>query len=607
MILRATRLRLRLGASLRSRGLAAIPGAVPGSPPLDVYVAAVQSGALREDAHQLAALEKLQRLHHELAAYEPPPPPPPPPPPTKGEWKGPQFDEYGQPVGGGTMYTGVSNDGGGSGGGSWFGRLFGGGAAAAPAAAPPRDLSSVSAPRGVYMHGGVGCGKSLMMDSFFECCPVPAARKRRLHFNEFMLEVHKRMHEWRVASPQAGDPLPYIAHDIGSATQLLCFDEFQVTDVADALVMRRLFAQLFSMGLTMVATSNRPPAQLYLNGIQRDSFVPFIHDLEARCEVHDLASKTDYRMVATVSAGARTYMHPLGAQTDAEMDALFAALAKGGRVAPQTLRLRGRDLHVPRAAVGAEVARFSFDQLCGAALGAEDYLGVASAYHTVFVDGVPAMDLSHINQVRRFITLVDALYDKQVKLVLSAAAPPEALFSPDGAAGGVNDPKGDLIGTAAYVPDSKDEVFAFGRTVSRLNEMQSHDYLIKAQTDHARAEKNALLLFESQSLLSSAEAQELFARYDVDASGVLERPEVRLLLQDLSERRTGHRNVLEEQVDHAFATMDGDGDGEVSREEFVRAFAGAKLSSVRVLRYFGEDDAPPVAAAGVSRAARPPG
>ena len=143
MILRATRLRLRLGASLRSRGLAAIPGAVPGSPPLDVYVAAVQSGALREDAHQLAALEKLQRLHHELAAYEPPPPPPPPPP-TKGEWKGPQFDEYGQPVGGGTMYTGVSNDGGGAGGGSWFGRLFGGGAAAAPAAAAPRWRASLS-------------------------------------------------------------------------------------------------------------------------------------------------------------------------------------------------------------------------------------------------------------------------------------------------------------------------------------------------------------------------------------------------------------------------------------------------------------------------------
>ena len=201
------------------------------------------------------------------------------------------------------MYTGVSNDGGSSGGGSWFGGFFGGGAAA-PWPAPPRDLSSVSAPRGVYMHGGVGCGKSLMMDSFFECCPVPAARKRRLHFNEFMLEVHKRMHEWRVASPQAGDPLPYIAHDIGSATQLLCFDEFQVTDVADALVMRRLFAQLFSMGLTMVATSNRPPAQLYLNGIQRDSFVPFIHDLEALRV--DLASKTDYRMVATV-AGAHVH------------------------------------------------------------------------------------------------------------------------------------------------------------------------------------------------------------------------------------------------------------------------------------------------------------
>jgi cell division protein ZapE len=184
-------------------------------------------------------------------------------------------------------------------------------------------------PRGVYMYGGVGCGKSLLMDTFFEVAPLDPSRKRRVHFHEFMLEMHRRMHELRQANPDMGDPMPYIAYDISSATSLICFDEFQVTDVADALVMRRLFRYLFAHGLVLVATSNRKPDELYKNGIQRASFLPFIADLKERCYVHDLASGTDYRTLAAVTATeGGTYLHPLVPQTKARMDQLFATISK---------------------------------------------------------------------------------------------------------------------------------------------------------------------------------------------------------------------------------------------------------------------------------------
>ena len=269
------------------------------------------------------------------------------------------------------MYTGVDNAESNTGGGMWsaLSSLFGSGSGQSTGSggSTDPDLSGLEdVPRGVYMYGGVGCGKSLLMDMFFDGAPLDASRKRRVHFHEFMLEVHRRMHELRQASPDMGDPVPYVAYDIAATTSLLCFDEFQVTDVADALVMRRLFRHLFARGAVLVATSNRRPDQLYLNGIQRESFLPFIADLEQRCHAHDLASGTDYRTMAAISTGGGTYLQPLNDDTKGKLDALFDNLSKGLPARPKVLRLRGRDLHVPSAS--GCVARFSFDELCGAHL-----------------------------------------------------------------------------------------------------------------------------------------------------------------------------------------------------------------------------------------------
>ena len=535
------------------------------------------------------------------------------------------MDAYGEPIGGGAMYTGVdNNDGSGGGFFSSLSSMFGGGGGGgdSSASAEPTLASLGDVPRGVYMYGGVGCGKSLLMDTFFDCVPLAMGRKRRVHFHEFMLEVHRRFHELRQASPEMGDPMPYVAYDISAATSLLCFDEFQVTDVADALVMRRLFRYLFAHGLVMVATSNRKPTELYKNGIQRDSFLPFIADLEERCLAHDLASGTDYRTLHAISAGGGTYMTPLSAETAANIDALFGRLTKGGPAPAQTLRLRGRELQVPAAA--NSVARFTFNELCGRPLGAEDYLGIASAFHTVIVEDVPALSLNEINQVRRLITMVDAFYDQHVRLILSAAEPAERLFVADRAGKGKEaadqplDRHGDLLGTSKYVPSAQDEVFAFDRTLSRLREMQSHAYLVRAATEgaggHALFSFNRVpvMLYETGSALSPSEARELFTSYDVDASGALEPPEIRLLLQDLCERRRGHRNVSDEELEQAFGEMDTDGNGDVSLSEFTDYLTNRALSNVNVTTFGGgdvgvrDDDFGARKSRGVSRAAAVP-
>lgn len=575
LLLLDSRVRVRLSsfhAHVRQLSSAASGG------PKATYHARVARGDLRSDDKQEAALVHLQRLHQELVGWKPRPPPPPPPPPKGKTWRGPQFDAYGQPVGGGAMYTGVANKDKDSGGSMWssISSMFGGGKSGGSdsSASSEPSLSNVGdIPRGVYMYGGVGCGKSLLMDTFFEVAPLDPSRKRRVHFHEFMLEMHRRMHELRQANPDMGDPMPYIAYDISSATSLICFDEFQVTDVADALVMRRLFRYLFAHGLVLVATSNRKPDELYKNGIQRASFLPFIADLKERCYVHDLASGTDYRTLAAVTATeGGTYLHPLGPQTKARMDQLFATISKSSAPKPHTVRLRGRELYVPAAA--NFVARFSFAELCGKPLGAEDYIALSAAFHTVIVEDVPKLSLAEINQVRRLITMVDAFYDQHVRLILSAEVPAEQLFVPEQRQA-PSTSHGDLLGTAAYVPSAHDEVFAFDRTLSRLLEMRSHQYLVRANTPgvgaHALAVTNRVpvLVYEAGSKLSKDDAVELFSNYDVDASGELELAEVRMLIQDLSERRRGHRNVPEEEVVRAMDLMDADGNGTVSLYEFT--------------------------------------
>ena len=324
-----------------------------------------------------------------------------------------------------------------------------------------------------------------------------------------MLDVHKRMHAIRSAPDFAGgDPIPYVTADLVKENgHFLCFDEFQITDIADAVIMRRLFEKLFRAGVIVVATSNRPPGDLYKNGIQRDLFVPFIGMLERRAEIHDMDATTDYRLTGTPaydlssfnendedggdatdssssssssSRGERVYFYPLTPEVKDKAQALFERLTRGEKIVQTKISMRGRSLLVPEACRSKGIARFSFHQLCGSTtspLGAEDYIGIGKTFDTVFITDIPQLTLMDINETRRMITLIDSLYENKVVVVCTAAAPPHQLFVAKGAADLKDNKHGDLLGTATYVPVDKDEVFAFDRTVSRLIEMQSVEYL----------------------------------------------------------------------------------------------------------------------------------
>ncbi len=313
--------------------------------------------------------------------------------------------------------------------------------------------------RGLYIWGKVGRGKSMLMDLFFEAAPVK--EKKRVHFHDFMLDTHAFIFEWRKLTTserrrhpahvrEAGDdPIAPAARHIADRARLLCFDEFHVTQIADAMILSRLFENLFDRGVTVVATSNRKPSDLYTNGINRELFVPFIRRLEQEVDVLELKSARDFRLERL--AAAPVYYAPLDADSDAAMDAAFARLTAGARPAPETLDVQGRQLHVRQQAMG--VARFSFDELCKQPLGAADYLTLARHYPTILLDRVPRMTTDERTWAARFVTLIDALYESKTKLVISAGAQPDTLY----AAG--------------------DGAFEFERTASRLHEMRSADYL----------------------------------------------------------------------------------------------------------------------------------
>ncbi|HVZ68612.1 MAG TPA: cell division protein ZapE [Rhizomicrobium sp.] len=303
-----------------------------------------------------------------------------------------------------------------------------------------------ASPRGLYIWGDVGRGKSMLMDLFFEAARV--SKKTRVHFNAFMVETHARIHAERQKGESA-DPIPPVARAIASKANLLCFDEFQVTDVADAMILSRLFEQLFSLGVVIVATSNTPPEKLYDGGLNRQLFLPFIALIKERLDIVNLDGAVDYRLQRM--AGMKVYITPLGPDADRAMDEDWRKLTDEERGEAVELTVLGRKLTVPQAARG--VARFSFDDLCVAALGAADYLAIAETFRTVMIDRIPAMSPEQRNEARRFVLLIDTLYDENVKLICSAAAAPEALYP------------------------SGDGADAFRRTVSRLIEMQSADYL----------------------------------------------------------------------------------------------------------------------------------
>ncbi|WP_075216574.1 cell division protein ZapE [Mongoliimonas terrestris] len=325
-----------------------------------------------------------------------------------------------------------------------------------------RKAKAEPGPRGLYVWGSVGRGKTMLMDLFFQV--VPVEKKRRQHFHVFMADVHERVFAARQALARGTDrdPVDLVADSLTDEVHLLCFDEFAVTDIADAMILGRLFTKLFERGVVLVATSNVVPDRLYHDGINRDHFVPFIRLLKERCEVVRLDAAVDYRLEKLDFADV--YHAPIGPDADREMNALWGRLLGEAAEERRILSVKGRKLVVRRAGPG--IARFTFEELCEQPLGAVDYQAIAAAFGTVLLEDVPVMSYERRNEAKRFITLVDTFYDEGIKLAVSAAAEPAALYHARQGA----------------------EAFEFDRTASRLTEMRSEAYLAAPRRSLREAE-----------------------------------------------------------------------------------------------------------------------
>jgi cell division protein ZapE len=357
------------------------------------YRALVAGGALSPDSAQALAVEKLQLLHQRLVGYTPARP---------------------RKVARGFL---------------GFGRK------AAKADAPLN---------GLYIYGGVGRGKSMLMDLFFEGAPV--ARKRRVHFHAFMQEVHAGVHAARMSG--VADPIPPVCDEIAESATLLCFDEVQITDITDAMIVGRLFQGMFERGVVVVATSNRHPDELYRNGLNRATFLPFIALIKERLDLHELDGPKDHRRGRMEAA--EKYAAPLGPEADAAMQRAWDELTGGAAGAPLEIPLRGRSVRLPRFC--DSVGRASFADLCEAPLGPADFLAIAQKARTLILERVPVLSRARNNEAKRLVTLVDALYEGGCRLIMSAAAEPDDLY---------------VDGEGA---------FEFARTASRLDEMRSPDW-----------------------------------------------------------------------------------------------------------------------------------
>ncbi|MGI9400357.1 MAG: cell division protein ZapE [Rhizobiaceae bacterium] len=307
--------------------------------------------------------------------------------------------------------------------------------------------------KGLYIHGKVGRGKSMLMDIFYDLAPI--SPKRRVHFNEFMSEAHERIHAHRKAfergETREEDPIRPVGRDLAREARLLCFDEFTVTDIADAMILGRLFEVLFEQGTIVVATSNVEPEELYHDGLNRQLFLPFIDLLLQHCDVFELDAQLDFRL-GKISDG-KAYLSPINAKSKASMEAMWDSLSAGHNGEKVVLKVKGRTISPQRAA--GKAAWFTFDQLCRKPLGASDYLAIVERFSVVFIENVPMMDYAQRNEAKRFILLIDTLYDNHVMTVISAEANPHVL----------------------YTAGRGTESFEFQRTASRLIEMQSKEYL----------------------------------------------------------------------------------------------------------------------------------
>jgi len=446
----------------------------------------------------------------------------------------------------------------GGGGGGFFGGLFGGSSkpAAPPKAAPPPVLKPKEGQLGLYLWGGTGTGKTFMMDMFHDKLPIKG--KKRIHFHEWMIDVHDRLHKKQKGSSantdkSADDLVEQVAEDMMREAWLLCFDEFQVTHISDAIILKRIFSVLWEMGAVVVTTSNRPPEDLYLNGLNRPLFLPFIPMINDFCHVHPIGAEVDYRMISSNEGeDDRVYIFPNGPNEQQILDRKFTKICGGHVITSAQIEMQGRKMPVPRCAEYSNVAWFDFKDLCDRPLGSADYLAIGHAFHTVFIANIPKLTLQERDQVRRLITCIDALYECHTKVLCTADFDPIKLFQ---------------VTEEERKTSVADEIFAWDRTVSRFMEMQSTKYL----TDVAQSMDAEQFLgqFKLKSL-GDDDMKEMWRRYDKDESGELDMQELRHLLEDLTEKQKGHRNVTDEVFDACKEVIDTNKDGVISFEEFEK-------------------------------------